>query len=391
MRLVDLFRLALGNLRENPLRTGLCALSVAVGTGALLLIASIGLFGKTQVDVTLQTLGVSGLTVYLDNHGSGNPLSAELADQMGQAVEEIEQVMPIKAKTGTIRAGYVSENAVFLGADKRLGDVMRLEVLFGSLLTERQAASGQPVAVVGDDLAQALYGRANIVGRTVRVRLDGVEQYFTVCGVVRAQTSALGGALSSFAPHLIYIPYAYLASRQENADQVFVQCAAEADLSHVSSRISGYLTDRGKVDGTVRVQNMSGMVDAVEQMANLCILLFLVVGGITFCVALIGVLCSMLAATHEKTGEIGVFLALGAQPRDIRRLFLLQSALLCAFGGVCGWGSVCLLLLFGGTVLLPGWMLSAAILLLSLVCGAVAGLLPAIRAARLDPIDAILK
>ena len=99
----------------------------------------------------------------------------------------------------------------------------------------------------------------------------------------------------------------------------------------------------------------------------------------------------MLAATHEKTGEIGVFLALGAQPRDIRRLFLLQSALLCAFGGVCGWGSVCLLLLFGGTVLLPGWMLSAAILLLSLVCGAVAGLLPAIRAARLDPIDAILK
>ena len=163
MRLVDLFRLALGNLRENPLRTGLCALSVAVGTGALLLIASIGLFGKTQVDVTLQTLGVSGLTVYLDNHGSGNPLSAELADQMEQAVDEIEQVMPIKAKTGTIRAGYVSENAVFLGADERLGDVMRLEVLFGSLFTERQAASGQPVAVVGDDLAQALYGRANIV------------------------------------------------------------------------------------------------------------------------------------------------------------------------------------------------------------------------------------
>ena len=95
MRLVDLFRLALGNLRENPLRTGLCALSVAVGTGALLLIASIGLFGKAQVDVTLQTLGVSGLTVYLDNHGSGNPLSAELADQMGQAVEEIEQVIDV--------------------------------------------------------------------------------------------------------------------------------------------------------------------------------------------------------------------------------------------------------------------------------------------------------
>lgn len=390
MRTADLFRLAASNLRENPLRTALCALSVAVGTGALLLIAAIGLFGQTQVQAALQTLGVSGLTVYLDGHGAGTPLSAELADTLEQAIEGVDSVMPIKAKTGTVRAGHTTENAVFLGADERLDDVMQLEVLAGALLTERQADTAQSVAVIGDELAQALYGRTNITGRQILLRIDGRDQYFTVCGVVKAQTSALGSALSSFAPHLIYVPYACLASQQENADQVFVQCSAQADLSTVSGQISRYLSGRGQVDGTVRVQNMTGMVDTVEQLADLCVLLFLVVGAITLCVALIGVLCSMLAATHEKTGEIGILLALGAQPRDIRRLFLLQSALLCALGGLCG------LFLAGGALywvmsLLPDWRVPAMLLALSVACGAAAGLLPAVRAARLDPIDAMRK
>lgn len=390
MRTADLFRLAAANLRENPLRTALCALSVAVGTGALLLIAAIGLFGQTQVQAALQTLGVSGLTVYLDGHGAGTPLSAELADTLEQAIDGVDSVMPIKAKTGTVRAGHATENAVFLGADERLDDVMQLEVLAGSLLTERQADTTQSVAVIGDELAQALYGRTNITGRQILLRIDGRDQYFTVCGVVKAQTSALGSALSSFAPHLIYVPYACLASQQENADQVFVQCSAQADLSTVSGQISRYLSGRGQVDGTVRVQNMTGMVDTVEQLADLCVLLFLVVGAITLCVALIGVLCSMLAATHEKTGEIGILLALGAQPRDIRRLFLLQSALLCALGGLCG------LFLAGGALywvmsLLPDWRVPAMLLALSVACGAAAGLLPAVRAARLDPIDAMRK
>lgn len=390
MRTADLFRLAAANLRENPLRTALCALSVAVGTGALLLIAAIGLFGQTQVQAALQTLGVSGLTVYLDGHGAGTPLSAELADTLEQAIDGVDSVMPIKAKTGTVRAGHTTENAVFLGADERLDEVMQLEVLAGSLLTERQADIAQSVAVIGDELAQALYGRTNITGRQILLRIDGRDQYFTVCGVVKAQTSALGSALSSFAPHLIYVPYACLASQQENADQVFVQCSAQADLSTVSGQISRYLSGRGQVDGTVRVQNMTGMVDTVDQLADLCVLLFLVVGAITLCVALIGVLCSMLTATHEKTGEIGILLALGAQPRDIRRLFLLQSALLCALGGLCG------LFLAGGALywvmsLLPDWRVPAMLLALSVACGAAAGLLPAVRAARLDPIDAMRK
>lgn len=388
MRRRDLFRLAAGNLRENPLRTALCAFSVAVGTGALLIIAAIGLFGQTQLQSALRTIGVSGLTVSLENRGAGTPLSAELADTLEQSVAGIDSIMPIKAKTGSVRAGHTTENAVFLGADERLGEVIQFEVLAGSLLTARQADTAQAVAVVGDELAQALYGRTNITGRQIRLRLDGRDEYFTVCGVVKAQTGALGNALSSLAPHLVYIPYTCLASLQENADQVFVQCAASADLSTVSGQIEKYLSGYAQVDGTVRVQNMTGMVETVEQLTQLCVLLFLAVGAITLAVALIGVLCSMLAATYEKTGEIGILLAIGAQPRDIRRLFLLQSGLLCALGGLCGL-AVAGGALYWGTSILPDWRISAGLLLLSVICGTVAGLLPAVCAARLDPVDAM--
>lgn len=389
MKFVDILRLAFGNLKEKPLRTGLCVLSVAVGTGALMMISAAGVFGQTQVEEGLRTLGVSGLTVYLDEYGAGTPLSAEAADKMCGAIEGIGNLMPIKAKTGNVRAGHSDANAVFLGADERLKSVMGLNVLYGSLFTARQAETAQCVAVVGDDLARTLYGRENIVGRKLRIRMDGKDQYFTVCGVVSAQTGALGGVLSGLAPHLIYVPYLCVADKRENADQVFVQCAEGAEPSTVSRQIENYLTGRAKVDGTVMVRNMSSMVDTVKQLAGMCAALFAAAGGVTLCVALVGVMCSMLSAAYEKTDEIGVFLALGARPRDILILFLVQSMLLCAVGGLCGLAAAGLILYLCASLLLPGWKLTAIVLILCVLCGGVSGLIPALRASRLDPIEAI--
>lgn len=385
----DCLRLALSNLRQNPVRTALCALSVAVGTGALLLIAALGLFGRAQVESSLQTIGVSGLTVSLEDRTGGNVLSAQTVEQLEQALPLVTRAMAIKAQSGSITAGRGQQSAVFLGVDEKLGEVMQLQLVAGSLLSARQADFGAPVAVVDDGLAQTLYGRENIVGRTVCVSINGRDRNFTVAGVVKAQTGALGGTLRAFAPHLVYIPYACLATPEQSADQVFVQCAAQADTAAVGETIAQYLTGRAQLGGTVRVQNMSSMVETVQQMATLCTALFVVVGGITLCVALIGVLCSMLAATHEKTGEIGIFLALGAQKSDILRLFLTQSVLLCALGGALGLGVAGGLLWFAAAVIPVNLPLAGVLLALSVLCGAVAGLAPALRAAGLHPVDAM--
>ncbi|WNX86540.1 ABC transporter permease [Agathobaculum sp. NTUH-O15-33] len=391
MRAADQMRLAASGLRQNPVRTLLCALSVAVGTGALMLIAALGLYGQAQVETSLRTLGVSGLTVYLDDHKGGNTISSGTADEIEKALPQVARAMAIKAKTGSVRAGHGNANAVFLGVDEKLGEVMQLELVAGSLLSERQAAFGENAVIIDDGLARSLYGRDNIVGRQVRLRIEGRDAYYTVQGVVKAQTGALGGTLSAFAPHLVYLPYACLATPEDTADQVFVKCTADAAPGTVSTQVERYLTDRKQVSGTVRVQNMTGMVDTVRSLTGLVTALFIAVGGITLCVALIGVTCSMLAAAHEKTEEIGVFLALGAQRGDILRIFLIQSVLLCLLGGLCGLGLAAGLLYFGASILPPGLPLCAALLLLSAGCGALAGLLPAVRAAQLSPVDAMRK
>ena len=340
MRLRDILSLAAHNLRESPLRTALCALSVAVGSGALLLILSIGLYGRKQVDVGLQTLGVSGLSVYTESGHAGTILSAALADEIEQDVDGIRTLMPIKAQSGTVRVGHTTEHAVLLGADERLGEVMQIEMLAGTLPNAWQ------------------------------------------CAVLHAYGEP--------APHLVYVPYACIASQTERTDQVFVQCISQADTALVSSQIEKYLTDRQQVRG-VHVQNMSGAVQTVQQLAEMGIGLFAAVGAVTLFVALIGVMGSMLAAAHEKTGEIGILLALGAQPHDIRRTFLLQAVLLCLFGGIVGLAAAGALLHFGAALLLPEGRVFAGLLILSTLSGAAAGLLPAVRAAALDPIDAICK
>ena len=297
-------------------------------------------------------------------------------------MDGIRTLMPIKAQSGTVRVGHTTEHAVLLGADERLGEVMQMEMLAGTLPNVWQCANAEPVAVVGDDLAQTLYRRTNITGRQIRLKVNGTDRYFTVCGVVRAQTGAFGGMLSAVAPHLVYVPYACIASQTERTDQVFVQCISQTDTASVSSQIEKYLTDRQQVRG-VHVQNMSGAVQTVQQLAEMGIGLFAAVGAVTLFVALIGVMGSMLAAAHEKTGEIGILLALGAQP--------LQAVLLCLFGGIVGLAAAGALLHFGAALLLPEGRVFAGLLILSTLSGAAAGLLPAVRAAALDPIDAMCK
>ena len=328
MKYRDVLRFSLRGIRTSPLRSALSALSVAVGTGALLIIASLGLFGRTQIENGLARIGVSGLAVSTDEGGAGTPLSAALAERMAQAVPGIKAASPVRAVGGTVRAGHRTSGVVLLGADENLGEVMQVELLAGALPSQAQVESRAAVAVVGDDLAERLYGRVNITGREIRISRNGREQIFTVCGVMRAQTGALGGALSAIAPELVYVPYGLLAESGERADQVFVSCAADADPDAVGRSISRYLETRGQVTGTVYVRSISGAVETVQHLASLGTLLFFAVGGIALLVSLLGVFSSMLSAAHERTNEIGILLALGARKRDIRRIFLSEAVLL---------------------------------------------------------------
>lgn len=393
MRIADRLHVAVLHIIHGKLRSILCVLSVGIGILSMILITATGLFGKQMLANSIDSLGISGLTVYMEKYKQGDVFTTETATKIEELVSEAANAMAIKAKTGSYSAGHQKGNAAFLGIDEQLGSVMNLEVLAGSLPSAQQVRDREQVAVVGDDLAKKIYGRTNIVGKTIRCSVGGTEQYYQVGGVVACQSSMFSGIAGSFIPTIIYVPYGCLANLEENADLILVNCIAENQNEHTIVEIKNALARNGDIQGKVAVQNMNNLFDKIYHIVDRGIVLFVLVAAVTLMVALVGVLSGMLSAAHEKKSEIGIYMALGATTKDILFIFLYQSVLLCLAGGICGLITASALIglanmLFAVHITIP--LLTQSIyLLLSLVCGVITGLFPAYRAARLSPVEAM--
>lgn len=395
MRLWDGIALAGMQLTRRRLRAFLCALSVGVGVASMLLIAALGACGQREVRTRIDSLGLSGLTVYVSEAAAGQKLTQKYAALLEQNLPEITHAMALKAKTGIYRTSHTSGNAIFFGVTEELGEVMDLKIVAGNLPAAQQVQNGEPVAVIDESLAQTLYGRGNVIGKRIRFAIDGTEQSYRISAVISQQSGAFGSMLGGLVPTIVYVPYACLADPQDSADQIMVQCMAGADPAATGEKIVDYLSIRGQVAGKLSVQDMGGALGQIEGAVSIATALFLAVAAISFFVAMLGVFSGMLSAAHEKKAEIGLFMALGARKRDIARLFLAQSVLVGLTGGAGGVLFSALLLAFLEAA--TGFPLSAppvfalCVLVLSALCGALAGAAPAMHAAGLRPVEAMRK
>ena len=388
----DCLRLALRQARGTLLRSALSVLSVAVGVWSILLIVCTVQFGRAQVREGLDALGLSGLTVYLEKSGGGVVFSAGQAEALEQGLPVVSHAMAIKAGSGQFRTGHEQGAAVFFGVDEKMGEVMRLELLHGSLFRARQVACAERVAVIDNTLARRLFRRENVVGKELRLAVDGNEQVYEIVGVISSQASLVNGLAGTFIPDMIYLPYSCLADAGEPADQIFVQCMAAADLDAAGQQVEHFLKERQQIGGEIAVRNLSGALDTADEIVGLVTLAFFAIAAIAFLIAMIGVCSSLLAAADERKPDIGVFLAIGAKPRDVLRIFLYQAMVLCLIGGLVGsaLGGGMLWLLARRVPALAGIALGQAAVLFPAVAvagGTVCGLLPALRASRLDPVD----
>lgn len=395
MKLSDGIFLAIAQLCRRRTRSFLCSLSVSVGVIAMMLIASLGMFGQEQLRQGLQSVGLSGLAVYVSQNAPGQALTIAQADKITQALPEVSATLPIKAKTGSYRTNQKNGSAVFLGVGEHLDEVMGLNLVAGHLPSQQDIMHGRRVAVIDSTLATKLYQRTNITGKTIRFSINNSENFYEIIGVITPQASILGPALGNIIPSLVYVPYGSISNEQDSVDQIFVQCVADADLEQTGEQITEFLSNRAQVAGEIDVQNVSGVIDSAESAIHIVTQLFLVVASISFLVAMLGVFSGMLSATHEKTSEIGIFMAIGARRHDIARIFLLQAVLICAVGGAGGilFATTALLLIryvWGITLVLPLGF-SAIVLGLSVICGALAGVVPAVWASKLHPVEAMRK
>lgn len=379
--------MAIRNVLRAGSKTLLCVLAVCIGIGSVGLTSSLGSSAGSAVNAELRQIGIRGYVFY---EKSGDAFSEEAMQVFAQQ-EGVQSYMPLILSTAGIRLRDQTATAGVLGIDEHLGQVFDLELLHGALPVRGQILENARIAVIDSELAQKAYKRTNVVGKTLLVQLNGATQKLKICAVIQSQAAGVSALFGGSIPHLIYLPYTTLSdfSSQLKTDKVIVS------LEENAASISQQLLERlAQVTGRkYRAENLNQYLSSLSNISSILTLLISSIASISLIVGGLGVMNTMIASVETRTREIGIYRALGARQRDIVGIFLLEALVLCVIGGILGILLDGLLLFAINRIVGVHISLQAKSMLsglaLAVSCGLLFGWLPALRAAKLDPICAI--
>ncbi len=396
MRTADVFKFSFGALSAQRLRSVLTAMGVAVGIAAVVILTSFGeglhrfvlseftQFGTNLLAITpgkTQTMGFSGAML-----NSVRPLSIDDAEAIGR-LPRMEAAVPMVMGNAAVENGRRSRRTTVFGVGHRMPEVWKFEVGLGSFLPDDDPSSARALTVLGFSLRRELFGNSSPLGQIVRIG----GSRFRVVGVLKEKGQFLGFDLDD----AIYIPpgRGLELFNREGLMEVDVLFAPGAQASEIEASVSRLLIARhGREDFTIVIQEQ--MLDVLDSVLSVLTFAVGALGGISLLVGGVGILTIMTIAIRERTAEIGLLRALGATRAQVTLLFLGESAALSALGGVLG--------LAGGlgvagaiSVLVPALPVHPspfhAVLaeIVAVLIGITAGVVPAIRAAGLNPVEAL--
>jgi putative ABC transport system permease protein len=397
MSIGDLLRLAAASVAAHRLRSALTTLGIVVGIASVILLTSLGegtrryvlsefsQFGTHLLSVApgrVKTQGLPGAA-----GGTTHLLTVEDAEAMLR-VPGVLKTVPVSFGSARVVAGERARNVFIYGVTSDATEVWRYRVAQGRFLPASDPSRSAPLAVLGPKLKRELFGEGNPLGE--RIRIGSFR--FLVIGVLEPKGQFLGFDIDDAA----YIPVASAKSLFGREDLVSIDTLFSANLpaERIVEGVRRLLLSRhgGEEDFTITTQNeMLGVLDRVLKIVS-----FAVggIGAISLLVGAIGILTMMWISVGERTAEIGLARAIGASRRQMLALFLLEAALLSGAGGLAGLaagigiGKLITAFLPGLPFRTPPLFVFAA-LAVSLVVGLLSGVLPARRAASLDPIEAL--
>jgi len=396
VQLADFIRFTYGSLRSHRLRTFLTALGIAVGIAAVILLTSIGeglhrfviaeftQFGTNIISVApgrIQTHGAS-----LGGVNTVRPLSIEDALALKRA-PYVQVSDPVVQGNADVKYFGKSRRVTLYGVGPDFAEALKMRVAVGEFLPQEDPRSARALAVLGSKVAREFFGGDNPLGSRIRI---GGERY-RVVGVMQSKGQVLGFDLDD----TVFIPVARALEmfNRESLMEIHVTYDPTAPLVEVEQGIKRILIARhGAEDFTVTPQQK--MLEVFGTVLDAITFAVAAIGGISLIVGGVGILTILIIAVAERTSEIGLLRAVGATQRSILMLFLGEAALLAAIGGTAGLllGWAIALLLQLALPALPvhtPWSYAVLAELVAVAVGLAAGVLPARRAARLDPLEAL--
>lgn len=397
MLLADSARFALQAITSHRMRSFLTLLGIAVGIAAVILLTSIGEGVHRFVLAEFTQFGTNVIAISPGKvKTGGQPPSGIPSTSRLLTLEDAESLRKLAHVTGTTPIvwgnsevegnGRLRRTTVY-GVDTDFTRVFSSTVRIGSFLPREGAGSSRAFVVLGSKLRHELFGAVNPLG--ARVRIGGL--HFRVIGVMAPKGQFLGIDLDDTA----FVPAARAMEiyNRDGLMEIDVTYAEGASSAAVAAAIKNRLILRhGHEDFTITTQE--DMLATLSNILNILTMAVGALGGISLLVGAVGIVTIMTISVTERTNEIGLLVALGARRSTILGLFLSESVMLAALGGMLG-----LLLGMGLAQLLrlalptlpvhTPWSFALGALLMSGVIGLLAGVLPAKNAAQLNPIEAL--
>ena len=411
MKLWDCLITALRALFSNKLRSILTMLGILIGVAAVISVVSLGRAQETQQREAFASLGSNLIYVMPGAPGAGGmggamgsaaTLTMEDAAAIARNAPSVAAVAPVVQTTAQIVAGRENIGAMVVGGTPEYQWVNNLTLAEGSFITERDYRGRSRVVVLGYHLAETLFGSRSPVDQTVRI--DGRQ--FKIIGVLESKGGAFGiEDLMAFAP--LSTVQATLVAQQvsslgHSVQAISIQARSQSEINSAKEEILNILRQRHHIregeEDDFSIISMGAISRIADQMMEIVQFILGAIAGISLLVGGIGIMNIMLVSVTERTREIGLRKAVGAKRRDILTQFLTEAATLSLCGGAIGVGLGWLIVKVVSTILtnagfpfpamLPGDVIALAVGV-AIFIGLASGIYPAVRAARLDPIESL--
>ncbi len=404
MNLFAIFTEALGALRQNRLRTGLTMLGMIIGVAAVVLMLSIGQGARTKITETIAAMG-SNLFIVVPgatssggfSFGSGSVRTLTINDAYSIAdLASVSATAPVTS--GTVQLNYAAKNwsTIITGTTPDYFIVGNWKMESGTIFTDSDIRSAARVVVLGAITAKNLFGEEDPVGKTIRI----TNRPFLVVGVLMAKGQSLTGRDQD---DNIFIPIT-TSERQITGNPfpgsiryMLVQGKSAEDMDIAEIEITQLLRQRHRIgkgkENDFTVRNLTAIADVATDAAKIMSIVLGAIASVSLLVGGIGIMNIMLVSVTERTREIGIRMAIGANQRAILTQFLLEAMMICIMGGLLG-----LFIGIGGAwvvsqvadmlIVITLGMVGLAFLFASAV-GIFFGFYPARKAASLKPVDAL--
>ena len=400
--LIETVSMALTTLKANRLRSLLTMLGIVIGNASVITLVGVGRGAQNLAEAQLSNLGANVLFVVPGNNdtrrrGVAFPktLVIEDAEAIAEQVPSVKRVAPQITSSEVIQSGPRSATSSISGVTPTFLLVRNFDIARGRFISDQDLRSARNVVVIGPDIVDKLFPTSEAVGETLRIK----DQSFDVIGVMAAKGAVFGNNQDESA----YIPLTTMVSRLVGRDPTYgislsfisVEAKNEASTGAAKFQITNLLRQRHRIlrDDDFAVRSQKDALSIVNTISGGLTLMLAAIGGISLLVGGIGIMNIMLVSVSERTEEIGLRKALGARSADVLNQFLVESLALASLGGVIGTTlGVGTVTAIAALTPLPATIGVSMVLITVSLSGSIGlffGVVPARRAAKLEPIVAL--